>query len=165
MQLGEIKNIRCGEWDNSTWVVVPDGLTQEEFQEAVRLAKAAYEEVMAETPLFEQPFGMSGGASINELRNMSPNKTVAEILAEHDEKQERRKIHEDLLSRKRRSFGHYLNEKGLTPVQLSEVELKADANWGHRHGERIQYDGLAFIAFYDPFDDDESNELCGKENT
>ena len=162
MQIGQIKNIRCNEYDNSTWVVFPDdAFTQEQFAEAVARAQRAYESVMAETPLFVQPFGPSG-LSLAELRKIPSDKTVGDLLDEYDEKQERRKMHEKLKERKRRSFGYYLQQEGLTPVQSTDADLTTDADWGHKHGELIRYDGLDFLYFIS--DDDEGNEKCGRED-
>lgn len=159
MKLAEITNLRCSEADASTYVLVPDEWDETQFRTAVLLAKNAYIDMMETVPLYARPFDSLPG--IKQFREMPPDRTVGDVLREHDEKEKRRKELDDLASKKRRSFGFYLEEQGLKIVQRAEMTFKTDVDWGHRHGQRIRYDG---IAYYDwSWEDEDGNERCAKE--
>lgn len=161
MKIGKIENIRCGEASEETFVVVPDGLSQEEFQGAVSRARREYENVMAEEPLYVHDFPTSP-PSIGELRKLPPETTVQQVLDAHDRRMEERKEREQQAERKRRSFGYYLEREGLPLVQRSTSDYTARADWGHRHGQKIRYDGLD-VSYDSWWDEDEGNELCDED--
>lgn len=155
MRLAKIKNVRCGEPEASTYVVLPEGLINDEFQERVYRAAEAYKAVMDETPVRHHEWGPTLGPM--QLREMDPERTVGAVLRELDEEAERRKAVQREAEKRNRSFGHYLEEEGLIIVQLAEHDFEARVDWGHRHGTLIRYDGLSYFV-HDPWDEVEGNE-------
>lgn len=156
MKIAHVDHIRCDETAATTYVVVPSELTEEEFQTAVTKAQSAYEDVMAQVPLYSREYVPFPGLA--QLRAMPADKTVKEVIDEYERQKEERKALDEMAERKRRSFGWYLEQQGLQIVQRAPAELKAKVNWGHRHGQNIRYDGIDVAYWYD--DEDEGNQVC-----
>lgn len=160
MKIGKIENIRCDEPTDETFVVVPDGLTQEEFEGAVRRAKREYEAVMADTVL---DYSTPQQPTLGSLRKLPPEMPVADVLAAYDRKKEDADKAKEKVERRRRSFGYYLEREGLPVVQRSLCAFSAKVDWGHRHGQKIRYDGIESPFHSEWWDETEGNELCTKK--
>jgi hypothetical protein len=141
MQLVRIENIRCAEWDSNTWILAPDEWDEDKIQEQVDKAMDAYIDTLDKLRENKK------GKPFPNLRyapdyKAHPERTVREIDEEYDRKkianQEWEKEHKD----RNLGFENFLMNQGFFSLYDDEADsfiVEASANWGHRHGTRINY--------------------------
>lgn len=138
MKLVRIEHIRCGEYDGYTYMLASDDITEEKLNDDVFKAMSNYLDAKAE---FKKLNKRPERYNFN-LDNIPDNMTITE--AKEATKQRDKEIKEwDEAERKcTRSFGCWMRDLGyrfLSDASDDEI-LESSANWGHRHGEHIEYD-------------------------
>lgn len=136
MKLARVSHIKCDENRASTYVWIPDGMTEEQFQNLCDLARTRYLEC-------EGNFRANGPQYPRLDYDKHPGKTVAEIKAMHDvavsQYESLKKHHED----SRRSFGDWLvelSQKTIEPFWKIDPPIDIDLHWGHNHGMSMEFD-------------------------
>lgn len=138
MKLVRIEHIRCGDCEGYTYMLAPDEITKEKFDDDVWKAANGY---LNAKENFKQLGKRPEYLNYN-LDNMPGNMTVFE--AKEAVRQRNEEIKEwDKAERKcTRSFGFWMQDLGykfLGDAEDNEI-LDSFVNWGHRHGEHIEYD-------------------------
>lgn len=143
MRLAKVEHERCGEWAATTYIMVPDDLTVAQFREAVLAARKKYLDVLEAwhnaNPV-EWP-GISLTLSADKPLPYALTATLGEMLADHAAKLESWKLWEKRKTEALQNFGLFLKNEipGSEWIWQSDDVLKASTNWGHRHGEKINY--------------------------
>lgn len=140
MRIGKIEHMRCDEIEAHTYVVIPDGWSKDDFSARVRAARDAYQTMIDTIPPDEPP----RPDHYPNLVKLDPSVTVGELLKERQEKQAAWTAWFEEREKARRSFGEHLKDHGLVLVQDYEDHEFIPINWGHRHGQKIHYDGIPF---------------------
>lgn len=143
MKLAKITHERCDEYDGYTYVVVPDEMTQEEFDNAVYSAQKEYIEFVTEYDKVKKILNESSFAYNNPLMRFYdkyPDKTVAEVKEIYAAKSAEHAEASKLKAQSYREFGTYLKDFGITPLVEYEAEINKDLDWGHRHGSSINHE-------------------------
>jgi hypothetical protein len=152
MKLAKVDHIRCGEYSATTFLMVPDELTEDEFHDAVQRAKDKYLEALAEWR-DAKPVNHPGNAL-----TIYPGKppaypletSLGDMLADLAAKREKYQEWEDKRSRALQNFGSFLRDEIAGSHWIWQTEQpSATVNWGHFHGEPIDYG------------DEDSNDLPG----
>lgn len=139
MKLAKINHVRCDDrWRAETYVWVTDDMTEERLEELCQAAIKAYWEAEDAAKAEAPPYR---GYSPNYKE--FPDKTVAEVdvfwAAEH-RKYEEWKHKRD---KARKPFAEFLFDVGEGAIQkfwsLPDSVIKAEARWGHRHGQHAEY--------------------------
>jgi len=162
MKLAKIEHWRCGEpigWKDtpgSTYVWVPDDLTEEEFEALCDKAQKEYFRAAEELKKLIPTAPCGYGPRFENF----PDKTVAEVLAVHAV--EKKKWDEQQAARKAatRSFSEILKEISGGIIKSfwdTKFPLEATVNWGHRHGEDIQT-GAESMGDFHPDGSDETED-------
>lgn len=139
MKLARVTHIHCHhrDWDDpATYVWVDDLMTAEEFESFAEAAQAAYDKAGTDFQEAERPPAVQWGMPDY---HKFPDRTVAEVKAEHDAKHEQ---YEAWNKRKRAAqadFAHHLKAVGNGRIIYffdQKPALEFGLNWGHRHGNR-----------------------------
>jgi hypothetical protein len=140
MKLARIEHIRCDESTAFTILLVPDVTTEDDLDRAVQAARKARDvdtnAFLAHEPKPEYPYP---NLQLNG-NNLPDTTTYAEIKAAYEKK----KLAYDEWQKRRdaatRSFASYIKEFLPGASDLYDAEaLETSVNWGHRHGEKIDY--------------------------
>jgi hypothetical protein len=160
MKLARIEHWRCGEpigWKNgsgSTYVWVPDSMTEEEFSTFCENARQSYllveEGFKKKAPVYPPGYGPS-------IEHYPDTMTVAEIKADHAKKTAAYKTYTDECNRARKPYSWHLQLVSGGTIRLFydvKPELEYELSWGHRHGTTIEHSGTDF-GDYPPKTEDE----------
>jgi hypothetical protein len=164
MKLARVEHWRCGEpvgglrGCSSTYVWVPDEMTEDEFTGLCETARESYLEIednwKKSAPVYAPP-----GYSPN-VQGYPPGKTVAEIMAEYEDKVKAWKAYEEMRVASRQPFAWHLQQASGDRIRLFwqvEPEISVELDWGHRHGDTLDY-GETDIGGND-YPPDESDDL------
>jgi hypothetical protein len=136
MRLGKIENMRCGEIDSYTFVVIPDDWSKDDFTARVRAAADAYKEALDTKPPEEPP----RAEHYPNLEKLDQSLTIGDLVKERKDKEAAWTAWFSEWENLQRSFGEHLKDVGLLPVQWHEGDEFIPINWGHRHGSKMQLD-------------------------
>lgn len=141
MYLVRIEHARCGEYDGVTFIVAPKGLSKEQVEERIELAKnnylEAYEKFKAEVEKQDPGWNLN----IDKFSEDITIKEAKEIFA----KQKKEYLEwETLKHAADLRFERYLEMLGFDTIySLKEDDeltfVESFINWGHRHGDRLRY--------------------------
>ncbi len=153
MKLARIEHWRCGEpvgWKDgsgSTYVWVPEDLTEAEFDDLCDRAQKAYfasvEELKRLIPTSPCGYGP-------QFENF-PDKTVKEVVALHAEKKKAWDEQQAKRKAAQRSFTEILKDISGGVIKSfwdTTFALTAQLSWGHRHGEDIDMGPTKVRDFY-----------------
>lgn len=138
-KLVKIEHVRCGEteWGQYTYLIAPADKTQEQFEKDVDIASDNY---LAAKEKFKQ-LNSKPKYRTSHLDQFDENLTIKE--AKQIIKQE--EYERDLWSKKEKEysgdFSYYMQQLGysyLSDFDEDEI-MTTSVNWGHRHGEHIDY--------------------------
>ncbi len=140
--IARVNHYRCGEpagkWGLYTYVWVPKTMTAEEFEALCDKAQDAYFKAEAELKKLLPALPPGYGPQYDK----HPDKTVAEVKAMHEAATAEWNKRNEIVKAQQRSFTQILKEvsdgtvKGFWDI---EFPISTDVNWGHRHGEQIDY--------------------------
>jgi hypothetical protein len=159
MKLARVEHYRCGEpvdWKGgggTTYVWVPDDLTEKEFEELCGKAQAEYfrsaEELKKLIPTSPCGYGPR-------FENF-PDKTVKEVLAVHAEEKKKWDAQQSKRKEAQRSFTEILKDISGGIIKSfwdTKFPISVELSWGHRHGEDLDM-GATKVRDFQP---DGSNE-------
>lgn len=134
MKLARVEHIRCGEYAGYTYLMVPDDLTEEQFQQDVNEVVAEY---VRDVDLFNQ---QDPPVALLDIRTheFPPGTTVEQARAIVKVREQESN---DWYARRAafaKDFSHYIKARGYIPIHEAD-HLAADADWGHRHGQTFKY--------------------------
>ena len=136
MKLVKVEHMRCDEYSCETYMMAPDEMTVEQFEQAVENAQNKMQNFIDNyKKLIEVPY-----PGYNPDYKKYPDKTVKEIDAEFKIKMDAYNVYKKEKDKGYKTFGEYLQEEGLTPLWKYESEFEVSCHWGHQHGTDIEYD-------------------------
>jgi hypothetical protein len=140
MKLACIEHYRCDEPAAHTYVWVEPEWSEEQFEEAVERAEKAYNEALKayKEQQGEDPYPR--GAWPEPDYKDFPDMTVAEVQKIHEEKRAEREKWKATKTRALRPFSRFLEDEGLVNFYSVDAEYETTVWWGHRHGERLDYE-------------------------
>lgn len=159
MKLARIEHWKCGEpvgWKNtsgSTYVWVPDDMTEDELDNLSEAARKAYLAVEEEFKKISPPYPPGYGASVEHYPDAW---TVAQIKADHSAKEKVYYQYQDKAALARKPFSWHLQQASGGTIKLFwEIEpaISTELHWGHQHGTTIEY-GATQFGDYPPDEDD-----------
>lgn len=139
MKLARVTHIFCNERHHDepeSFVWVDYAMTQPEFEAFAKQAKDAYDKAGSDFLAANQPPYVSWGAPDY---HKYPNKTVAEVKAEHEAAHHRYASWQALKKEAQADFGHHLKAVGngrILKFWEHKPSLDFELGWGHRHGTR-----------------------------
>lgn len=135
MKLARVTHDRCNEYIASTYIMVPDALTEEQLDVATRKAREKYDEDTQTWHAANPPPPRSLS-----WRTQPKDKTVGDLLKEEAMQDEERKEHERKRRNALQNFASYLLREIPGAEDLWDAEaLEATVVWGHQHGRTIDY--------------------------
>lgn len=147
-----VRHVRCDEPRDGDYYVAPDGLTKEKFEADVDAAQKAYLEARKQFELMTpkpDPWVTWINQYEDERNGIKDDMTVKEVRALKEQRVAEAKAYEDAKAKASGSFHDHLASLGYKRVvdlrtwenkEGDEPEvLVAEAEWGHRHGQRIAY--------------------------
>jgi hypothetical protein len=165
MKLARIEHWRCGEpigWKDtpgSTYVWVPDDLTEQEFEDLCERARKEYfrsaDELKKLIPTSPSGYGP-------QFENF-PDLTVKEVLAIHAEKKKAWDEQQAKRKAAQRSFTEILKDISGGIIKSfwdTTFPLDVKVDWGHNHGVDIQT-GAENLGDFHPDGSDERGEDDG----
>lgn len=134
MKLARVEHFRCGDYAGYTYVMAPDDTTEERFQQDVNTAVTQY---LAALDQFNQ---QNPPVDFLDIRTHEfPAGTTVEqaraMVKTRDQENHDWHVRRATLTHE---FGHYLKPLGYVLVGEAE-HIEAEADWGHRHGQEINY--------------------------
>jgi hypothetical protein len=157
MKLAKVDHFRCGQpagkWGLTTYVWVPDEMTEHDFGVLCETARATYLDREEEAKIFAPP-PPGYGPTISPAT--PDNTTVAELRAEYEAKAKAHKDYTDKQSAARKSFAELLIELSEGKIAYfwnGPVSLTHELSWGHNHGVRVEY-GETKVKDFPPKGDD-----------
>jgi len=141
MKLARIDHVRCDSYDATTYVWVPDDMTEDGLDDLVSAAQRSY--LKAEDDLAKSPDAPPNPGYFPRYdADMNASKTVAEVKAEHAAAKAAYEAWEKRRNAARKSFAEHLVAVSSGAVKFfcdgGEL-LRTEARWGHRHGTTIDY--------------------------
>lgn len=137
MKLARVEHDRCGEWAATTFLMVPDELTEEEFRLAIRRARDSYD---ADARAFLESKSAPSYPYAQDYEKYPDDMTMKEVRQAREDKKREYKEWEERRSRASQSFGTYLLREIEGSQNLHEAPaLEGSVNWGHQHGRSIDY--------------------------
>lgn len=140
-KIARINHYRCdqpaGKWGLSTYVWVPEVMTQEELE---ALCDKAQKEYFRAADATKKLSGLPPGYSPQ--YDKYPDKTVAEVKAIHTAEVEEWTKRNAAVKAEQRSFAQLLtvvSDGVVWGFWDIEFPISLDLHWGHRHGEDIDY--------------------------
>jgi hypothetical protein len=158
MKLACVEHIRCRENDAITYVWVADDMTKQELQSFCAQAADKYLAVEKELQSAPAPYAHPGCTPDFE---QYPNKTVAEVKAEHAKQFAAYNHWHEKFEASRKTFAFRLAEASsgrIMEFYAITPSLQVGVNWGCKHGVVIDY-GKTDVAAKDlnaPLPDDSS---------
>lgn len=141
MKLARIEHVRCNSPEATTYVWVPDDMTEDGLGTLVDAAQKAY--LDTETALAKSPDAPPNpGYSPRYDADWNAGKTVAEVKAEHAAKKAAYDAWEARRNASRKTFTEHLVRVSDGLVKFfwdNEPDLEVAAQWGHRHGTVIEF--------------------------
>lgn len=140
--LARVNHYRCdqpaGKWGTSTYVWVPKAMTTEEFEVLCEKARKSYLDAAdAAKKLVGTP-----APGYGPQYDRYPDKTVAEVKAIHAAETEAWSKRNVVVKAEQRTFAQILKDVSNGAVLGFwdvEVPIDVQVNWGHRHGNDIDY--------------------------
>ena len=139
MKLVKCSHYRCGEIDGTTYLMAPDGTTEEEFekdaQESADWQIAAIQRWRGSHEKPKQP-----SYPYPTLHDFPDSMTIAEARAIHEEGKKQWEEYRRLEQETTKPFAEYMRTRGYLPLWEYEGEdmLTATVSWGHPHGLYIE---------------------------
>jgi len=140
MKLCCVDHYRCDDLDASTYIWCEDDWTEEQFEEAVERAADAYNASLKAYTEAGDKDPYPQGSYVDPRFRDYPNMTVAEVIKIHEEKKAEREEWKRKQNRAHRSFSSFLEDEGLINFYGVDAEYETNIWWGHRHGERLDYE-------------------------
>ena len=144
MKLARISHERCRDIDATTYVWVPDGWDEDDFEKAVSAAKEKYDiqlskyaESSGEPPT---KYGAPHKIPFEAMAKDFPDKTATELISIWEEQKALYKEWKDIQNAARVPFRTFLEDEGLVPFYSVEADFETTIYWGHKHGTRIDYE-------------------------
>ncbi|GEM_PF-6001835 len=141
-KIARIKHYRCdqpaGKWGLSTYVWVPETMTEEEFE---ALCDKAQKEYFRAADAAKKLMGIPP-PGYSPRYDQYPDKTVAEVKAIHAAETEEWNRRSAVVKAEQRSFAQLLtvvSDGVVWGFWDIEFPIDIDLHWGHRHGEDIAY--------------------------
>jgi hypothetical protein len=136
MRLVRVTHYRCSDYDCNTFALAPDEWDEVRIKREVGLAQDAYLEQFAKAMENDQ-----GPPRVGHVPpyDKHPDRTVAEVRAEHEAAKAEWEAWEAELRRQRRSFEAFLEDRGFTSLWNEDASVLVECDWGHRHGQRLAY--------------------------
>jgi hypothetical protein len=138
MKLARVEHDRCGSYDSTTYVWIPDDMTEDQLDKIASAAQKDYLEMVDDfnrSPRVANP-------GFNPRFEQYPHNTVQQIQAWHKEKLDAWNTWEAKSKKSQQSFSHFLVAAGDGKIKLFydvPLEIVVTVNWGHRHGQNLDY--------------------------
>ena len=139
MKLARLQHYRCGSYDSSTLVWVPDSMTENELDALVHTAIQDSLDAENSVAGLVAPKQTGYWDFINKADGA---KTISQVKAEWQAEQDEYKAWAAKRDAARKSFAQWLKECSGGKIELFydvECPLEVDVNWGHNHGKRVDY--------------------------
>jgi hypothetical protein len=137
MRIVAIEHIRCSEHDKMTFLVVPEGMSEDDVLKAVGEAQDEYLKAVDAFKKMQEPLGYP---VTNVLQIADESLTVGEVKKRHAEHEAERKAYSAARFRQTAAFHDYLYKRGFLSIYESHADrIYAVADWGHRHGDHLDY--------------------------
>jgi len=138
MKLARVEHDRCGSYDSTTFVWIPDDMTEDEFD---KIASAAQKDYLSMVDDFNRSPRIAN-PGFHPRYEQYPYNTVAEIQRWHKEKLDAWTAWEAKERESRQSFSHFLVAAREGKIKLFydvPAAVTVTVNWGHRHGQQLDY--------------------------
>ena len=137
MKLVRIGHYRCGDYDCVTFALAPDEWDEARIEVEVDKAHEAY---MVEFDKARADEAGPPDPGYSPDFKAHPDKTVGEVMAEHQAAREARNAWDKEQAKTRRRFENFLMDRGFVSLWSDEANAQfVEIHWGHRHGQRLQY--------------------------
>jgi|SRR5271170_1929141 len=163
MKLAEVEHYRCdqpaGKWGLSTYVWIPDDMSEHEFGLLCEAARDKYLENERENDTKQPALPIRYLDLESTPPQYSDSMTVAEVRAKVKEQTDIYKVFEIKRAQARKSFSKLLVEVSNGVIlQFWDEKLAAThkLRWGHNHGVTVLY-GETKIGDYSPEPPEEEN--------
>jgi hypothetical protein len=132
-----IEHIRCGEFEGYTYLLAPENITQEQFEKDVDTATQNYFKAKEEfKKMSDKPKYVGTG-----IADFPEDMTIKEAKELYNKLTNERWNWESKERQVSKSFGFWMTDLGY--LLLGDIEdgyiIETFVNWGHRHGEHIDY--------------------------
>lgn len=131
MKLAKVVHDRCNEYDNTTYLLVPDDLAEEEFDSACRRASTAY--IRDAAAYKYHPTISDPGYSFSAV-GYPDDWTIGQAKLDWQEKKAKYEEWKEKRQSARRSFTVYLQAQIPGSADISDCEFETILIWGHQHG-------------------------------
>jgi hypothetical protein len=143
-----VRHIRCDEWRDGEFYIAPEDLTKEKFEADVDTAQKAYLDAQRQFELLTpkpDPWITWINQYEDERNGIKDDMTVKEVRALKQQRIAEAKAYDEAESKAAGAFhGHLaaLGYRRLLDLRTGEDHpevLVAEAEWGHRHGQKIDF--------------------------
>jgi hypothetical protein len=131
----KISHVRCGEWDGNTYILAPEGTTQAKLQADTNLAAENYLTAIADFKT------QNARPPTTRLEDYPGSTTIAEAKELIELEKETRINWEKKRNLATRGFSGFMFDLGYETLSEGTEEEIPDVeyDWGHRHGEKLDY--------------------------
>lgn len=139
MKLAKVRHIRCNEYAATTYLFVPNELSQDDLRQAVLRAQKTY---LADAEAWKNanPAPADPSYSYFSLEKYPPNTTISEILEQRKKEEADYKEWEATRRKAQNGFVHYLKAEITDSEFIEDTEaIESSVDWGHHHGKSINY--------------------------
>ena len=136
MKVAKVVHYRCDDYSATTYVWIPDDMTNDEFIANVRHAEIDYLAFVEEFSKVDKVKDPGWSPDYKKF----PDKTVTQIDAEHAVLKKEYSEWKTKETQAYKSFEYYLRKYGCIPLWEYEGCIETTVDWGHRHGQTIDYE-------------------------
>jgi hypothetical protein len=161
MKLVAVTHYRCGEYDGMTYLLAPDDITEDKFDDDVETAMKNHLKAIDD---FKSSEPAPSGLYRDRIVDFPDDMTISEAKKKIEEIKKKQKEYEDKKRKAVRSFGAYMEDLGYEILSWSSMEDRSFFTgtvwWGHRHGDPLNYECME--ADYHPFKEENKVRAIGR---
>lgn len=139
MKLVRITHYRCGDYDCVSFALAPADWAEDEVETRIDRAVTKYLEAVDAATAGVEKVAYPHPPQIT-AKGLDPSLTIGDALADFQARKTAYDEAEKARQYTGRSFEQFLSDEGFVSLWSDDARaITAEARWGHRHGQRLQY--------------------------